>query len=201
MAVLAACGCCIGLLGGCRPETPVLSSITIDAEGMSLPVNDDLYGLSIEEINQALDGGLYAELIRNRSFEEGVAPLNCPYDRARNVLLTPNGWSVPFIRPDSVPGWRPLSAGSYLYPDSKELINDKNKRSLFISVTATPASGRGGAVAEGYRGISLRKGEKYRLSLFAKGASMVPKTLRVALEDSAARRPASDVFRDRKSVV
>lgn len=194
MAVLAACGCCIGLLGGCRPETPVLSSITIDAEGMSLPVNVDLYGLSIEEINQALDGGLYAELIRNRSFEEGVAPLNCPYDRARNVLLTPNGWSVPFIRPDSVPGWRPLSAGSYLYPDSKELINDKNKRSLFISVTATPASGRGGAVAEGYRGISLRKGEKYRLSLFAKGASMVPKTLRVALEDSAARRPASDVF-------
>lgn len=194
MVVLAACGGCLGLWGGCRPQTPVLSSVTIDAEGASLPVNADLYGLTIEEINRSLDGGLYAELIANRSFEEGVPPLNCSYDRVRNVLVTPNGWSLPFIRPDSVPAWRPLSAGSYLYPDNRELINDKNKRSLFISAYVTPQTGRGGAVAEGYRGISLRKGEKYRLSLFAKGASMVPKTLRIALEDSAATRAVSDVF-------
>lgn len=181
-------------LAGCRPEIPVLSSITIDAEAPAMPVNPDLYGLTVEEINRAIDGGLYAELIRNRSFEEGVPPLNCPYDRVRNVLVTPNGWSVPFVRPDSVPGWRRLSAGSYLVPDGKELINDKNKRSLFISAYVTPELGRAGAVAEGYRGISIRKGEKYRLSLFAKGASMLPKTMRIGLEDSLTRRKVSDVF-------
>lgn len=186
--------CLAAFLAGCRPEIPVLSSITIDAGAPSIAVNPDLYGLTIEEINRAIDGGLYAELIRNRSFEEGVPPLNCPYDRVRNVLVTPNGWSVPFVRPDSLPGWRPLSAGSYLVADGKELINDKNKRSLFISAYVTPQIGRGGAVAEGYRGISIRKGEKYRLSLFAKGASMIPKTMRIALEDSLARRKASDVF-------
>ncbi len=196
-ALIAACtaGCCLlGILAGCKPQTPVLSSIKIDAEGPGTAVNADLYGLTVEEINHAIDGGLYAELIRNRSFEEGVPPLNCPYDRTRNVLLTPNGWSIPFVRPDSVPGWRPLSAGSYLWPDTKELINDKNKRSLFISASVTPEAPRAGAVAEGYRGISIRKGEKYQLSVFAKGASMIPKTLRIALEDSSARRSVSDVF-------
>lgn len=193
-AAAAGWALCCGL-AGCKPEIPVLSSITIDAEGPRTAVNADLYGLSVEEINQAIDGGLYAELIRNRSFEEGVPPLNCPYDRVRNVLITPNGWSVPFVRPDSVPGWRPLSAGSYLWPDNKELINDKNKRSLLISAYVTADAPRAGAVAEGYRGISIRKGEKYRLSLFAKGGSAVPKTLQIALEDSAAGRRVSDVFR------
>lgn len=194
IAALAAVWCLGGLLGGCKPETPVLSSIAIEAGGPGTAVNPHLYGLTLEEINHAIDGGLYAELIRNRSFEEGVPPLNCPYDRTRNVLLTPNGWSIPFLRPDSIPGWRPLSAGSYLWPDTRELINDKNKRSLFISASVTPDAPRAGAVAEGYRGISIRKGRKYQLSLFAKGASMVPKTLRIALQDSAARRNASEVF-------
>ena len=30
---------------------------------------DDLYGIFFEDLNHAADGGLYAELIQNRSFE------------------------------------------------------------------------------------------------------------------------------------
>lgn len=180
--------------GGCHPEAPILSTITVDLESMSVPVNKDLYGITVEEINHAVDGGLYAELIRNRSFEEGVPPLNCPYDAARNLLITPNGWSIPFLRPDSVPGWRKMASNTYMGLDTRELINDKNKRSLFVSVSALPGTDRGGVIAEGYGGFSLRKGEKYHLSLFAKGASMIPKTLRIALEDSLARTVVSDVF-------
>ncbi|MCD0444850.1 hypothetical protein LO763_14630 [Glycomyces sp. A-F 0318] len=33
------------------------------------PISDDLYGLFYEDINHAADGGLYAELVQNRSFE------------------------------------------------------------------------------------------------------------------------------------
>ena len=33
-----------------------------------------MYGLFFEEINHAGDGGLYAELVQNRSFEEDVIP-------------------------------------------------------------------------------------------------------------------------------
>ena len=36
------------------------------------------YGLFFEEINHAGDGGLYAELIRNRSFEDNINPTEQP---------------------------------------------------------------------------------------------------------------------------
>jgi len=35
------------LLSGCRPEMPVTSSITIDADGLTFPVNKNLYGISV----------------------------------------------------------------------------------------------------------------------------------------------------------
>lgn len=39
-------------------------------------ISDTLYGLFIEDINFAVDGGLYAEMIKNRSFEYGTAAAN-----------------------------------------------------------------------------------------------------------------------------
>ena len=85
-------GAIVGMgLSSCQPEMPVISTLTVEADGLTVPVNPDLYGLTIEETNHGIDGGLYAELIQNRSFEDGVPPLNCPYDAARNVLITPNG--------------------------------------------------------------------------------------------------------------
>lgn len=174
---------------------PITSSIRVEVDGLSIPVNKELYGLTLEEINHAVDGGMYAELIQNRSFEDGVPPLNCPFDPVRRVLTTPNGWSIPFLRSDSLPGWRRFSATSYLYPDTKELINDKNRRSLLVAVSASAESGKGGVVAEGYGGIPLRKGEKYDLSFYMKGASMVPKTVSLALADSTGETAFSEVFR------
>ena len=57
------------ILAGCQPEMPVTSSILVEGDGLTIPVNKELYGLTIEEINHAVDGGIYAELIQNRSFE------------------------------------------------------------------------------------------------------------------------------------
>lgn len=42
----------------------------------SYQISDTLYGLFLEDINYAVDGGLYAELIKNRSFEYGDAAAN-----------------------------------------------------------------------------------------------------------------------------
>ena len=183
------------ILASCQPEMPVTSFILVKGDGLTVPVNKELYGLTIEEINHAVDGGIYAELIQNRSFEDGVPPLNCPYDPVRRVLTTPNGWTIPFLRSDSVPGWRCFSATSYMYPDTKELINDKNRRSLLVSVSASAESGKGGVIAEGYGGIPLRKGEKYDLSFYMKGASMASKTVSLTLADSTGKTALSEVFR------
>lgn len=179
----------------CKPELPVTSSISVDADGLAIPVNKDLYGLTIEEINHGVEGGIYGELIQNGSFEDGMAPLNCRYDAARNVLITPNGWSIPFVRPDSIPGWHRLSLNTYIYPDTKELINDKNRRSLLVGVSASAGTVKGGVVAEGYNGIPIRKGEKYNFSFYLKGASMLPKNIYVSLSDSLGETSLSDVYR------
>jgi alpha-L-arabinofuranosidase len=41
----------------------------VDTKAMGAPVSPTMYGLFFEDINYAADGGLYAELVKNRSFE------------------------------------------------------------------------------------------------------------------------------------
>lgn len=41
----------------------------INTKKVGAPIQDTMYGLFFEDINYAADGGLYAELIKNRSFE------------------------------------------------------------------------------------------------------------------------------------
>lgn len=176
-------------------DAPETSCITINMDMPGIPVNTQLYGLTLEEINHSIEGGLYGELIQNRSFEDGNAPLNCRYDAARNMLITPNGWSVPFLRPDSIPGWRALSKNTSLHIDNYELINDKNKRSLFVYVSPTEALRRGGVLADGFKGIPLKKGEKYDLTFYIKSSSAQLKNIRVALADSTGTDLFSTPFR------
>ncbi|MCC8143032.1 MAG: carbohydrate binding domain-containing protein, partial [Tannerellaceae bacterium] len=182
------------LLIGCTPGLPVTSVITIDADGLTVPVNKNLYGITLEEINHAIDGGLYAEMIQNRSFEDGIPPLHCAYNSSRNVITTPNGWSIPFIRPDSVPGWRLLTSSTSMWPDNRFPMSEFNRRSLLVSVNAVPENGRGGILAEGYKGLSVRKGRQYTLSLYVKCATTYPKEIKIALEDSVQETRLSDIF-------
>jgi len=58
-------------------QSPTIT-LKLDQPGFAVPTK--LYGLMTEEINYSYDGGLYAELIRNRSFK----------DNAR----TPDHWSL-----------------------------------------------------------------------------------------------------------
>ena len=44
-------------------------TINIDAADRSKDVSDNMWGLFFEDINSAADGGLYAEMVQNRSFE------------------------------------------------------------------------------------------------------------------------------------
>lgn len=48
-------------------------TMNIDATRRGPEISNYQYGLFFEEINHAGDGGLYAELVRNRSFEEGLS--------------------------------------------------------------------------------------------------------------------------------
>lgn len=183
-------GFIILLLSACRPELPETSSIVIDLDRPISPVNKDLYGVTLEEINHAVEGGIYAELIRNRSFEEGVVPAGCFYNALQNCIVTPAGWKIPFVRPNAIPGWRPLSEHTLLLIDTRIPLNEENRRSLFVKVAL---SGKGGVVAEGFRGIALVRGEQYDLSFYIRGD--YGKSVSVMLCDTNANMRLSNPYR------
>ena len=54
---------CISVLMQAQP------TLKIDTRAREIPVQETMYGLFFEDINYAADGGLYAELVKNRSFE------------------------------------------------------------------------------------------------------------------------------------
>ena len=69
IAVVAAI---VSLAGVCVADTSgVECSITVDADKVRFPVAPDMWGIFFEDIDLSLDGGIYAEMVRNRSFEEG----------------------------------------------------------------------------------------------------------------------------------
>src|SRR5215831_3660859 len=104
-------------------------SFTVDTAHPSGKVSPRLYGLMTEEINHAYDGGLYGELIRNRSF----------LDDARN----PVHWSV-VSDADST---------AAISLDSTNPYNDKLTASLRVTVDKASPDHPAGVANSGYWGI------------------------------------------------
>ena len=52
------------------PLAMAQTTVRIDLSKPGIPVSPTLYGLMTEEINFSYDGGLYAELVRNRVFKD-----------------------------------------------------------------------------------------------------------------------------------
>src|SRR6185503_12843499 len=68
-----ACLLAVALTLGATFPRAAAPTITIDASTPAGKVSPLLYGLMTEEINHSYDGGLYAELIRNRAFLDDAA--------------------------------------------------------------------------------------------------------------------------------
>ena len=67
-------------------------NIDVDLQQPGHPVSPMLYGIFFEDINHAADGGLYAELIRNRSFEEDPSkPLAWKATEGADIELSTDG--------------------------------------------------------------------------------------------------------------
>ncbi len=58
-----------------------IPKITIHTDKPTISVSKDLYGIFFEEINCSGDGGLYAEQVRNRSFEDSDKPLHWTFSK------------------------------------------------------------------------------------------------------------------------
>jgi alpha-L-arabinofuranosidase len=136
--------CLAALLASACQPLAAPATIRIDLDKPGHPVSPMLYGIFFEDINCSADGGLYAELIRNRSFEDSAKP---------------DHWGV-------------VSSGDAqveINLDSSQPASPKNPHSLRVNI-ARMRTGRAGVANQGFWGISVTHGEKYRLSLLARGA-------------------------------
>src|SRR6185369_14789355 len=97
-SVLSLTGCCCVLVGiVALAQQPVTLTIRVDQPGAK--IDPIFYGLMTEEINFSYDGGLYAELIRNRTFRDdpqtpvhwsvvGGGSMSLEYDPVTGTALT-----------------------------------------------------------------------------------------------------------------
>jgi alpha-N-arabinofuranosidase len=124
-------------------STPVLA---IDFKAPTTPVSPILHGLMTEEINYSYDGGLYAELIRNRVFRDDEKD-------------EPIHWST-----TGQPG-----AEGRIRVVSTHPLTDKLPKSLEVEIKAAGAEHRFAVANDGYWGIPVKPNTAYRASFYIKG--------------------------------
>lgn len=129
--------------------------ITIKANEIKATVQPTMYGIFFEDINFGADGGLYAELVKNRSFE--------------------------FYRP--LMGWREIKPQNAT--DAVQFINrgDNQSNPRFARFKIRSASGYG-ISNEGFRGMGIKKDNQYEFSVLASVQEGANNKLRIELVDS-----------------
>ena len=137
-----------------------------------------LYGLMTEEINYSYDGGLYAELIRNRIFKDTAGGGRGRRGGARSSRPP---------APAAIPHWTAVTKGSAKAAISLDNENPVNTTALTtalkLEIAAATAGDRAGVANDGFWGIPVRPATKYAASFYAK-ASGFTGPLTVAIESA-----------------
>ncbi|MEI8288422.1 MAG: alpha-L-arabinofuranosidase C-terminal domain-containing protein [Verrucomicrobiota bacterium] len=123
------------------------AKITVDVAHPAHPISPTLWGVFFEDINLSADGGIYPELVRNRSFEDATTPENWQF------ASVGDGQSEAAIS----------TADIHAQPPP---LNPFNRSSLRIK-----ANGVFTLINEGYWGMNFIQGDGYTLKLAARGES------------------------------
>lgn len=161
-----------GLIDDVRTYSGVLTSgqiaalagpgrLVLDAAQAGPTINSTQFGEFLEEINHSGDGGLYAELIRNRDLKEDAS------------------------QPVAYSAIAEGGATDTIGLDQTQPLNSANPVSLKLQITKLPAGGRAGVANAGYWGIPVKPSTTYRVSLFAKSATATSTPLNVDLESTS----------------
>ncbi len=138
-----------------------------------------LYGLMTEEINFAYEGGIYGELIRNRSFKaDAVVPPVTPDTYVAGEYLP-----VTF-RPDTKPRFWTEVGGASMILDTNTPLNKFLNVSLKLDASPASKASPVGVANGGYWGIPVKPKTTYRSSFFAKAAAGFTGPMTVSLESA-----------------
>ena len=150
-------------LAVCAESTNSTAVLQIKADQVTAHVSPILYGLMTEEINYAYDGGLYAELIRNRTFKESVTNVYIPH---WTVVQTGN-------------------SNAAISLDTNQPVNDALTISLKLEIAKASRNQPAGIANDGFWGIPLKPQTTYHASFYAKAAKGFSGPVTVALVGNA----------------
>ena len=143
--------CCLGLSGlACLVALAQAqpTTVTVQADAPGKAISPDLFGIFFEDLNYAADGGLYAVLVQNRSFE---------YQPTEQLTWTATtAWE--FVTREGGRGSLTIASAVPVHPN--------NPRYAVIE-TQQPGAGVG-LVNAGFDGIPIQAGERYEFSVFAR---------------------------------
>lgn len=125
---------------------PLTGNITISSPGSGKKISDKLIGIFFEDINYSADGGLYGELVQNRDFE---------YKYEENHR---EGWGPSYA-------WKLIDSYGYkkgMNFNTENPIHTNN--STYLTIKSEPVTQT--LINKGFDGITLKKGDKYRFSMF-----------------------------------
>ena len=148
------------------PAWACASTLSADANDTSIEMSDTLYGLFFEDINYGADGGLYAELLQNRSFE---------YEDILNPRDTDhyNGWGFNLN----------FGAAGTATVGRENPLNENNP--TYMRVNCTKGDYRFANL--GYQattfdgGIPVEEGKTYRCFVYLRNAGDFDGTVEIAL--------------------
>jgi alpha-L-arabinofuranosidase len=133
------------------------ATITIQADQPGASVSSNLFGIFFEEINFGGEGGIYAEMVRNRSFRNSA---NQDY-----WTLVTNGTATGAMR-----------------VDFSQPLNTNKPCSL--NLTMQSGTGGIGAANSGFWGMSLQAGAAYNLNFYAAGSNSFAGPVTVQLQNA-----------------
>ncbi len=142
---------------GQAPPAPGALTVHVDRPGH--PISPMLYGLMTEEISHSYDGGLYAELIQNRAFQDAKTPVH---------------WAL--VRDGGGTGTMAL--------DTAQPLSAALPTSLRLDIAVATGAQRVGVVNDGWWGIPVQPNTAYRASLYARAAPGFTGPLTVGMESA-----------------
>jgi alpha-N-arabinofuranosidase len=142
--VVALVFCAFAIPASTLAQSPTL---TIHLDQPTRHASPGLYGLMTEEINHSYDGGLYGEMVRNRTMQQ-------TWEGVNNWTLITNGTAQGALAADKNTG--PSTALPY---------------SLKVTIDRADATSSAGVRNDGYWGMAVAPGTTYRGSYYAKCAA------------------------------
>lgn len=144
----------------------VVYKVDISLEGLdeSRQISDTLFGLFLEDINYAVDGGMYTELIKNRSFEYGIE-----------------------ARDEQLHGWESTNeAVTFEVRDGSEdgtALNENNPQYVVVHNTGVSSAKPYEGISNGgyLEGIAITQGASYDVSFYCKSEDGSVDTIYVTL--------------------